>query len=411
MPVSVERLAQVPVKGLAVDCAAHGEPFCIMFWPDMIPPSEHDNIGLEVKVSGLTGPKAELSFYYQVAPFRLEDMYKKKTLEARRFNEIISNPCLWPGSTLPVEKPSKRLRRASDFLQQQKSVLQPMSHPSMDITVDGVDLAVTVRAPVQAVSAELYVVRFGGDTDIVPRAAQAQRLPNWNFLIRVKIPLPRARYELRIEPDSLEDGPGLCYSIAFNESTRAPALLTSLDEPLAMKFGYAPMTSAGQVNGVALFSPLMFRIPAGTAYFLIWVNKAVALREAKEPTSCSLTSLFASRLGALPTENGAQLSANLPKSPSKTTKDRRSVLQLLQARLSDQLGPYVQDSAGDVHLDLSFKDGKCCILSSKRRFALSNAWLISVVKCCQNSSKISSDSGEESVWVGQLCCRTHPVTH
>ena len=24
----------MPVKGLAVDCAAHGEPFCIIFWPD-----------------------------------------------------------------------------------------------------------------------------------------------------------------------------------------------------------------------------------------------------------------------------------------------------------------------------------------------------------------------------------------
>ena len=94
------------------------------------------------------------------------------------------------------------------------------------------DLAVTIRAPVQAINAELrarrdfveivtlmrgnfcsplvfcrlHVVRFGGDEDIVPRAAQArvakgnsfsrdpfcqaQRLPNWNFLIRVKIPLP-----------------------------------------------------------------------------------------------------------------------------------------------------------------------------------------------------------------------------
>ena len=62
------------------------------------------------------------------------------------------------------------------------------------------------------------------------------------------------------------------------------------------------------------------------------------------------------------------------------TKDRRSALQTLQAQLSGQFGPYVQDfcinlvlawlqdvcelkdSSGDVHLDLSFKDGKCSIL-------------------------------------------------
>ena len=70
-------MRQVPVKGFAVDCAAHGEPFCIIFWPDaqfpadfatclvlapcracraeITPPSEYESIGLEVKVSGLTG--------------------------------------------------------------------------------------------------------------------------------------------------------------------------------------------------------------------------------------------------------------------------------------------------------------------------------------------------------------------
>ncbi|CAE7531223.1 unnamed protein product [Symbiodinium sp. CCMP2456] len=363
-PVAVERQAQVPVKGFAVDCAAHGEPFCIIFWPDITPPSEYESIGLEVKVSGLTGPAgpdSELSFFYQVAPFRQEDMCKKMVLEARRLKEMISNQRLWAGSSLPVEKP-RRLRRASDFLQQHKSALQPMSHPGMDITVDGVDLAVTIRAPVQAINAELHVVRFGGDEDIVPRAAQAQRLPNWNFLIRVKIPLPRARYQLRIQPDSAEDGSGLCYSITFNEATRVPALLTSLDEPLAMKFGYAPMTSAGQVHGVVLLSPLMFRIPAGTAYFLIWVNKAVAL-EAQEPEkSTGLTTLFASRLGASPPESVQLPAMATSKGLAKSNKDRRSALQMLQAQLSGQFGPYVQDSSGDVHLDLSFKDGKCSIL-------------------------------------------------
>ena len=64
----------------------------------------------------------------------------------------------------------------------------------------------------------------------------------------------------------------------------------------------------------------------------------------------------------------------------RSAKDRRSALQMLQAQLSGQFGPYVQDfrlnlvlaclrdvcwlkdSSGDVHLDLSFKDGKCSIL-------------------------------------------------
>eukprot|EP00913_Durusdinium_trenchii_P007582 g7125.t1 len=72
------------------------------------------------------------------------------------------------------------------------------------------DLLVTIRGCVPAVKAELHVVRFGGETDIVPRAAQAQRLPNWNFLIRVKIPLPRSKYQLRIKPDPMQE----CVTIA-----------------------------------------------------------------------------------------------------------------------------------------------------------------------------------------------------
>ncbi|CAK9061245.1 unnamed protein product [Durusdinium trenchii] len=277
MPSAVERQGEVLVKGLAIDCAAHGEPFCIIFWPNVMAlEGIRSMFGLEVMVTGLTGPVSELSFYYQVAPFRLEDMQHKMLLEARRFSDLASQPRLFVDCSLPMEMPPRRLRRASEF--QRKPLLQPMSHPSMDIVADGVDLLVTIRGCVPAVKAELHVVRFGGETDIVPRAAQAQRLPNWNFLIRVKIPLPRSKYQLRIKPDPMQDGASsLCYSVAFNESVKAPALLASLDEPLASKFGYAPFTSDAQAHGVILISPLMYRIPTGRAYFLVYVDKALAL--------------------------------------------------------------------------------------------------------------------------------------
>ena len=66
------------------------------------------------------------------------------------------------------------------------------------------DLLVSVRGGVPAVRAELFVVRIGGDTDLVPRAAQAQRLPEGHFGVRVKVPLPRSKYQLRIKPEPLE---------------------------------------------------------------------------------------------------------------------------------------------------------------------------------------------------------------
>lgn len=67
------------MKGLAIDCAAHGEPFCIIFWPNAFPPESRNALlaipnvtfqstakvmalegirsmfGLEVMVTGLTG--------------------------------------------------------------------------------------------------------------------------------------------------------------------------------------------------------------------------------------------------------------------------------------------------------------------------------------------------------------------
>ena len=83
VPVQAERLSELGVKGLAVDCAAHGGPFCIIFWP-LVASLEglRAPMGLEVRVTGLRGPTPELSFYYQVAAFRQEQMYERWLQEA-----------------------------------------------------------------------------------------------------------------------------------------------------------------------------------------------------------------------------------------------------------------------------------------------------------------------------------------
>lgn len=52
----------------------------------------------------------------------------------------------------------------------------------------------------------------------------------------------------------------------------------SSEEPLAGKFGYAPFTTEAQACGVILLSPLMYRIPTGTAYFLFYVDKELTPR-------------------------------------------------------------------------------------------------------------------------------------
>eukprot|EP00930_Biecheleria_cincta_P039052 TRINITY_DN26859_c0_g1_i1.p1 TRINITY_DN26859_c0_g1~~TRINITY_DN26859_c0_g1_i1.p1 ORF type:complete len:1210 (-),score=183.63 TRINITY_DN26859_c0_g1_i1:21-3650(-) len=417
IPLGAERISEVPAKGFSIDCAAHGEPFCVFFWPDISELGTNQNLGLEVRLGGLRGPETELTFYYQVAPFRQDDMRLRMITEAKRLRCIACEPSYWIGSNESIRKREEltkqlvRARTGGLTANTVECLIQPMSHHKNDLHIDGLDLMMTVRAWVPSLRVELYIVRFGGDEDIVPRGVQCQKLPNWNFIIRAKLPLPRVNYELRFFPEpNKASTPPLRYYISVNDAARMPALLTSLDDPLTSKFGYAPLNLTAQRHGVILLSPLMYRITVGTVYFLLYVDKAAisdstgsaepvsgsrsrlqSMNELPSPRGESFsgrksqvqlmnepsgssqgqaedsprsTSLFTSRLGLdeLPQadKNRSMLGTDWARLKVGTKESKMySQLGAIQAQIRPLLGAHVQDSPGEVHFDISAGSGSC----------------------------------------------------
>jgi len=68
IPVNAVRLEEVAVNGFAVDCSTKGEPFCIIYWPDI------DNMSagasLEVQLTGLCGRHNEITMFHELMSFR-----------------------------------------------------------------------------------------------------------------------------------------------------------------------------------------------------------------------------------------------------------------------------------------------------------------------------------------------------
>ncbi|CAE8640963.1 unnamed protein product, partial [Polarella glacialis] len=283
-----ERICEVPVTGFAVDCSAHGEPFCVIFWPELgtlLTSGSENRVRLEVSLFGLRGPQSELSFFYEVAPFRQDFLDACLHTEAMKLQESsLADASLWRNGTgLPDLAPIRRAHTLPSGPEpvKLKPLLQPVFPPGDSFEVEGVDMLLTVHGPVSAVRAELYIVRLSGDDDVVPRGTQATRMRGDHFLLRLKLPMPRAKYELRIWPEPNEDlTPPLRFGICLSAKAapHTTALLTSLDDSSVNKFGYAPVTAAMQAHAVVLLAPLMYRIPIGaTCYFLIYVDKEAAL--------------------------------------------------------------------------------------------------------------------------------------
>lgn len=395
LPRDVERIAEVPVKGLLIDCSVFGEPFCVVFWPDVGNP-EMVRVSLEVQLGGLRGPQSELSFYYEVLPFRQNLRNSQLRIEASKFAEdIVEDASLWPCKSPRAAKARRTLtsssstnrisskqkvttspraaistgNRADKFLSA-ACLLEPLSHPNSTLEVHGVDVKMTLRggSDVHAVRAELYVVRFGGEEEFVRRATQVTRLQDGIFLVRCKIPLPRFRYYLRLWPAPNEVfAHPLQYNVSVIDAAHTPALLPSLEDPLISKFGFAPISAAAQALGIIPVAPRMFRVPVGECYFLIYVDKAIALAAMKNNEDenemnnphCAPrlhTRLFNRRLGMKDNEKRSLSKSQAAKESSSPFNNLKVLQKSLQRRLSPA---HVQDSVGTVHLDLSFNEGSC----------------------------------------------------
>merc|ERR1719181_2357594 len=129
----------------------------------------------------------------------------------------------------------------------------------------------------------LYLARVSGNEEI-PRAAQIYRVGD-NFLVRVKMPMSSARYELHFlvspisAPETAIHHP-LKYTIVTADV--CPNLLASLQHPLFQKFGYAPLLPTAQLYRISLIAPVSYRVSIGQAYFLLHVPMVERIPAEKE---------------------------------------------------------------------------------------------------------------------------------
>lgn len=311
---TAERLAEVRVRGFAIDCSKDGEPFCVIFWPDVF---ESAAVGdqLEIRLSGLRGPKEELNYFYEFASFLKADLDAGFIMEAARQRALLGDSALWGEPRLasysaakhvePVAPPpvanqravvGHRLKNHGRHHAEDVGVaikppcpIETLSHHDTTIVTNSVDVQFTLRCEgASALHAELVVIRFGEEEEPVPNGVQVQRLRDQVFVIRAKMPMARCRYQIRFKvsereaPFELQTHP-LKYMVVTGEQCQT--LLSSLEDPLRTLFGLARVSPEAQHFGAYVLSPPLRRILVGTVYFLVHIDEAVAQARAEAEAS------------------------------------------------------------------------------------------------------------------------------
>jgi len=448
---TAERTKEVQVKGFAVDCSVRGEPFCVIFWPDVGQCWTDQQI--EVEISGLCGPKDTLTFFYEIRSFHQEVLDSSLINEAARVRTLLGDASLWDQSKSAAggqdEHPSsrhqtgisraktKRVTNREDrdspttpqvsYSSKEKHtkdvVLKTVSHHKLNIMTNSVDVNVVLRsAQAAAVVAELHLMRFGSEEEEVPFATQVQKLGFEYFLVRIKLPMARCRYELRLKASPVEEPnqmqkQQLKYMITTGEQCQT--LLSSLEDPLLRKFGFAHLSPASQVHGTLVLAPSTKRIVVGQCYFLVYVDPklakaaasaiSVAARRAvsetkghsqanawspQTPLSAAddhddmnprhITTLFSQRLlcrdpfnpDLFKSELSTRRRAGVPRAAATTGEDLQISNQAqlsagtglghLYQRLSSALEKNTQDSHGSIHLALVLHNGECVLRLRER---------------------------------------------
>lgn len=401
---NTERLAEVGVRGLAVDCSLQGDPFCVIFWPDIRKAKEGDQF--EVQLSGLTGDGQELTFFYEFRAFGMTDCDRGFIAEAARFRSLLGSSSLWPAPTpaaphelklpqcphppdirniAPAPPEPRRDRRTSDQLVPGRGLpslpgsssarsmveevmappIETMSHHNRQLMTKSVDMAITLRSEAIAVlDAELVVMRFGEGEESVPNGAQVQKLKDGVFVIVVKLPMARCRYELRFWASRVQtplENRRHPFKYMITTADQCQTLLGSLDDPLLDVFGLARIATEAQHHGIYILAPTTRRVLVGSCYFLVYVNEARALARAKEvaakafenskPTLClrapvetdkPVTTLFSKRLLQQDSFGG----------PHPEVLEMHELLRPV-------FEPWTQDVRANIHVQLATSDGLC----------------------------------------------------
>lgn len=297
-----ERLEEVTLESISVDCSTKGNPFCIFFRPALSYIDDGDQF--EVEISGLRGHEGSRHFFHEFSSLRDDRKDHHLMGVAKELVDVMNKKSLWRvdgGSATGLLQPgdigasdteanlvvvedlaSNMLSQQGDGVDQQMEAerypgypdIGLVSHPSRSISTDSVDVTISLWCPdVVAMRAHLHLVRVA-NTEEVPRACVVLRIREY-FLVRVKLPMASCRYELSFwaAPKSSPDGMiehWLKYEITTTENCQN--LLHSMEHPMRQMYGYALQPPACHQLGVSVLAPLQFRVQAGYVYFLAYID-------------------------------------------------------------------------------------------------------------------------------------------
>eukprot|EP00929_Paragymnodinium_shiwhaense_P035754 TRINITY_DN19274_c0_g1_i1.p1 TRINITY_DN19274_c0_g1~~TRINITY_DN19274_c0_g1_i1.p1 ORF type:complete len:1108 (+),score=216.53 TRINITY_DN19274_c0_g1_i1:116-3439(+) len=431
---TAERLEEVSVQGFAVDCSQKGEPFCVIFWPDLRADQQGDQ--LEVALRGLRGDKTELTFFYQFQRSRRMDSERQLCAEAAKLRGFFGAAELWgsPPMPLPVEEsdgggsprnalgamyPGLPRRRASTLALLDVGdapQLLSTSHSDRCITAKGADVRISLYSPddIAIIMSRLFKIRSGGEEkEEIPRASQVFKLDSKNYVVRVKLPFARSKYELRFFVASRKQAARLAsgtgsdlrlrhHPLTFSITSSDKALLKSFDDPNCSKFGYCKLSPLLQHYGILVLAPLMHRIETGTCYFLVAVDAARAIAAAQAEAGKASPADDPQELREKAQQRAQPYDEKLRRAPGKRTRrqapckeQQQYGTKLFSARLlrdsADQaaegggvsvgispmysivnkvrpvLEQGTQDSGGEVHLDIALHNGEVVRRLRERR--------------------------------------------
>lgn len=384
---TAERTSELTIRGFTVDCSTKGEPFCVVFWPDL--QETEGRMQLEVVLSGLRGVATELTFFYELVAFLQNDLDTRLCLEGAWIREVFGDREMWADEPRPLavveEVPAGSAEQKKVCRSKQPLVLETVSHHDVAIVATRVDVVIVLRSEqCAAMRGKLCLIRFGEDEEEVLNAVQVQKLPGSYFIVRIKLPMAHSRYELRLYASSWRSPHELVRTSLVYQITTADqcqTLLSSLEDPLSRKFGLASVFANAQLHGVLVLAPMTRRIVIGRSYFLVHVDRALAVATEQESISRAQsprveegggpgarglrTRFFEERLGlGLPGVEAPRRPAPVvvaaPKhAPVAKGRGTGVPVKQLHGCLRSALERHTQDTTGDVHLDVVLRGTEC----------------------------------------------------
>jgi hypothetical protein len=304
-----DRIEEVRTYCLSTDCSHKGNPFCIIFRPDLDRLMDGDEF--EVVVTGLRKQQSQpdLIFFHRFKDFRSTETDAQLVGALNRYRNILDDMVFWkdfqdqkdkdkkgdPGKprrsskideqrrtsktgapqgnqqkdekAVEEEKSSKRASESITSLSQRTEEpkapeIHLVSHKEKTFHSDKVDVVISLYCPdVACMRCHLFLIRVNSKEEI-QRCAMVVKL-NEYFVVRVKLPMAHCKWELSFKvshhksPEALLDST-LKYTITSAETCQN--LLISAEHALKEKFGFVNTQLSNQIFGVTIIAPTTHRV-------------------------------------------------------------------------------------------------------------------------------------------------------